>query len=132
MTTTVSTTAYQYDPANRLSTAGGVTYTWDNNGNLINDGNALYRYDLANRLISTTLSGATTLFNYNGDGVRLKQIVAGVVTTYAFFMAARHFKSLAQAQCPSATARQIDAAIILCQRCRLQLPRRPVVANPSE
>jgi RHS repeat-associated protein len=49
---------------------------------LINDGSALYRYDRANRLISTTLSGATTLFNYNGDGVRLKQVVAGVVTTY--------------------------------------------------
>jgi YD repeat-containing protein len=42
----------------------------------------LYRYDQANRLISTTLSGATTLFNYNGDGVRLKQVIAGVPTTY--------------------------------------------------
>jgi RHS repeat-associated protein len=88
MTTTVSTTAYQYDNANRLSNAGGVTYTWDNNGNLINDGNALYRYDRANRLISTTLSGATTLFSYNGDGVRLKQIVAGTVTTYTQDVAA--------------------------------------------
>jgi hypothetical protein len=33
-------------------------------------------------LISTTLSGATTLFNYNGDGVWLKQIVGNVATTY--------------------------------------------------
>jgi RHS repeat-associated protein len=33
-------------------------------------------------MISTTLSGATTLFNYNGDGVRLKQVIAGVPTTY--------------------------------------------------
>jgi RHS repeat-associated protein len=73
---------YQYDNANRMTKAGGVTYTWDNNGNLINDGSALYRYDRANRLISTTLNSATSLFNYNGDGVRLKQIVAGVVTTY--------------------------------------------------
>jgi RHS repeat-associated protein len=88
MTTTVSTTAYQYDNANRLTNAGGVNYTWDNNGNLISDGSALYRYDRANRPISTTLGSATTLFNYNGDGVRLKQIVAGVVTTYTQDVAA--------------------------------------------
>jgi RHS repeat-associated protein len=45
-------------------------------------------YDQANRMISTTLSGATTLFNYNGDGVRLKQVVAGVPTTYTQDLAA--------------------------------------------
>jgi RHS repeat-associated protein len=88
MTTTVSTTTYQYDPANRLTNAGGVNYTWDNNGNLINDGSALYRYDRANRLISTTLNSTTSLFNYNGDGVRLKQIIAGTVTTYTQDLAA--------------------------------------------
>jgi RHS repeat-associated protein len=88
MTTTIGTTTYQYDPANRLTNAGGVNYTWDNNGNLINDGSSLYRYDRANRLISTTLGSATTLFSYNGDGVRLKQIVAGTVTTYTQDVAA--------------------------------------------
>ena len=88
MTTTVGTTTYLYDNANRLSSAGGASYTWDNNGNLINDGSALYRYDRANRLISTTLNSTTSLFNYNGDGVRLKQTVAGVVTTYTQDVAA--------------------------------------------
>ena len=38
--------------------------------------------DRANRLISTTLSGVTSLYAYNGDGARLKQTVAGTVTTY--------------------------------------------------
>ncbi len=33
---------YQYDNANRMAKAGGVNYTWDNNGNLINDGSATY------------------------------------------------------------------------------------------
>jgi RHS repeat-associated protein len=33
-------------------------------------------------LISTTLSGVTSLYGYNGDGARLKQTVAGVVTSY--------------------------------------------------
>ncbi len=39
-------------------------------------------------MISTTLGGVTTQFNYNGDGVRLKQIVAGTVTTYTQDLAA--------------------------------------------
>ncbi len=61
-------------------------------GNLTNDGSANYLYDRANpahsgqgygRLISTTLGGVTTQFSYNGDGVRLKQIVAGTLTTGA-------------------------------------------------
>jgi RHS repeat-associated protein len=79
---------YQFDNANRLTQAGGVNYTWDNNGNLLNDGSASYLYDRANRLISTTLGGTTSLFNYNGDGARLKQTVAGAVTTYTQDLAA--------------------------------------------
>lgn len=65
-----------------------MNYTWDNNGNLLNDGSTLYRYDQANRLISTTVSGVTTLFNYNGDGVRLRQVVAGTPTSYTQDLAA--------------------------------------------
>lgn len=38
--TSTQVTNYLYDAANRLTQAGGVTYTWDNNGNLINDGSA--------------------------------------------------------------------------------------------
>ncbi len=65
---------YVYDNANRMTKVGGINDTWDNNGNLTNDGSALYGYDPANRLISTTLSGTTSLFNYNGDRVRLRQV----------------------------------------------------------
>jgi RHS repeat-associated protein len=108
MTTTVGTTTYQYDPANRLTSAGGVTYTWDNNGNLLNDGTALYRYDQANRLISTTLSSTTSLFNYNGDGVRLKQVVAGAVTTYTQDLAVP-LPVVLQAKAGSATTQYLYA-----------------------
>ncbi len=87
-TTTVGAITYQYDAANRLSSVNGQTYAWDNTGNLLNDGSALYRYDQANRLISTTLSGVTSLYAYTGDGVRLKQTVAGVPTTYTQDLAA--------------------------------------------
>lgn len=36
--TQIGTTNYACDSANRLATVNGVAYTWDNNGNLLNDG----------------------------------------------------------------------------------------------
>ena len=36
--------------ANRLSSAGGIAYTWDANGNLLSDGVRTYTYNHANRL----------------------------------------------------------------------------------
>ncbi len=71
-----------------MTKVGTANYTWDNNGNLTNDGSANYLYDRANRLISTTLGGVTTQFSYNGDGARLRQVVAGVPTTYTQDLAA--------------------------------------------
>ncbi len=78
-----NTTVYTYDIANRLINVGGVAQTWDNNGNLLNDGVFTYTYDSANRPI--TIKQGTTLtytYNYNGLGDRVKQIVNGVPTTY--------------------------------------------------
>ena len=86
--TSTLVTTYTYDNANRLASAGGVAYTWDSNGNLTNDGSAAYLYDSANRMISTTLGGVSTQFNYNGDGARLRQIAAGTPTTYTQDLAA--------------------------------------------
>ena len=38
--------------ANRLTSVGGVNYTFDANGNLLSDGVNIYAYDSANRLIT--------------------------------------------------------------------------------
>ena len=35
---------YGYDIANRLTSVDSVTYTWDNNGNLLSDGVFTYTY----------------------------------------------------------------------------------------
>jgi YD repeat-containing protein len=42
--TGLGTTNYVYDNANRLSSVNSVNYTWDDNGNLLNDGTNLYTY----------------------------------------------------------------------------------------
>jgi RHS repeat-associated protein len=81
-TTQSGTTTYTYDAANRIATVDGVAYTYDNNGNLLNDGSSTYTYDHANRLKSVTQDGVTYTYAYNGLGDRVSQTVGGVTTRY--------------------------------------------------
>ena len=76
------TNTYTYDSANRLTSVNGQTYTWDNNGNLLNDGASTYVYDAANRLTSVVGGGNTSTYTYNGLGDRLSQTVNSVTTNY--------------------------------------------------
>ncbi len=82
-TTQLAVTSYQYDVANLLTSVNGVNYTWDNNGNLLNDGVNTYAYDSANRLISMSNQSTVNSYQYNGLGDRLTQSVNGSTTTYA-------------------------------------------------
>ncbi|MDP1624666.1 MAG: hypothetical protein Q8L64_02745 [bacterium] len=60
--THLGTTTYAYDIANRLASVNSTSYTWDNNGNLLDDGANTYVYDSANRLVSVD---GTTTYQYN-------------------------------------------------------------------
>jgi RHS repeat-associated protein len=71
-----------------LTSVNGVPYTWDANGNLLNDGSKDYVYDQANRLINISASGLSWSATYNGDGARLRQVTNGVPTTYTLDLAA--------------------------------------------
>lgn len=81
--TQLGTSNYVYDIANRLTFVGGVTYTWDPRGNLLNDGVSTYTYDRANRLVTAAQGGTTYTFAYNGLGDRLRQTVNGAPTNYS-------------------------------------------------
>jgi hypothetical protein len=63
---------YVYDDANRLTSVVGVSYTWENNGNLLHDGSKYYTYNRANRLAMVGLSPTqvSNKFYYNGLGDR--------------------------------------------------------------
>jgi len=78
---------YGYDIANRLTSVGGMTYTWANNGNLLGDGVSTYTYDHANRLKSVVQGATTYGFGYNGLGDRLRQVVNGAPTNYTVDLA---------------------------------------------
>jgi len=77
-----SVTSYQYDHANRLTDVDGVTYVYDNNGNLLNDGTNTYTYDSANRLKTLSNQSSVSSYQYNGLGDRLQETVNGSTTTF--------------------------------------------------
>jgi RHS repeat-associated protein len=95
-------TTYTYDAANRLTSVNGQAYTWDNNGNLLSDGEKNYIYDQANRLTGITADDLTWSATYNGDGARLREVTNGVPTTYTLDLNAGLVQVLAQ-QDPSGT-----------------------------
>jgi RHS repeat-associated protein len=66
------TVEYEYNAGNQIArrrTNGGawVNFTYDNNGNLTNDGVSAYTWDRANRLLTV----GTTINRYNGLGSRV-------------------------------------------------------------
>ncbi|MGJ8726753.1 MAG: DUF6531 domain-containing protein [Roseibacillus sp.] len=65
----VGETSYSYDDNNRLISVDETPYQWDQNGNLINRDSDLFTWDYENRLTSTTVSGSTRHFQYDGLGV---------------------------------------------------------------
>jgi RHS repeat-associated protein len=73
---------YTYDAANRQTGANGVAYTWDANGNLLNDGQYTYHYDSANRLSAVEQETYSESYAYNGLGDRVSQTANGVTTQY--------------------------------------------------
>jgi RHS repeat-associated protein len=80
--TSTLVTNYGYDIANRLTNVNGVTYSWDDNGNLLSDGAKSYGYDQANRLKQVVQGAITTTLAYNGVGDRLSQTANGTTTRY--------------------------------------------------
>jgi RHS repeat-associated protein len=70
--TQLGSESYTYDAADRLISLDGTAFTWDDNGNLLADGEWSYSYDHADRLTELSSPGASYSFAYNGLGDRLQ------------------------------------------------------------
>ncbi|MCP5014177.1 MAG: RHS repeat-associated core domain-containing protein, partial [Ketobacter sp.] len=77
---------YTYDAADRLTEISNqssvISYQYDANGNLLNDGQYSYSYDSANRLSQLNDGISNVAYTYNGDGVRVAQVADGIRTDY--------------------------------------------------
>ena len=89
------TTLFTYDAANRLLSAAGTAFTWDDNGNLLSDGLNAYTYDAANRLSALTGPAAAYTFTYDGLGNRYQTTADGSLTTFTLDSAASLPQALA-------------------------------------
>ena len=87
MATYLGTTAYAYDPADRLTSVtppGGsaIAYTYNATGDELAAGSTTYAYDLADRMTSATVGVTSQAYTWSGDGVRLSAATgAGAATT---------------------------------------------------
>jgi len=84
---TDKTTNYEYNNANqitRMNVDGGswTNLTYDNNGNLTNDGTNSYTWDRANRMATLNDGVDTYSYAYDGMGRRVSQTVNSTVTQY--------------------------------------------------
>lgn len=72
-----------YDANNRISQFNGSTYTYDANGNLVNDSLRSYIWDATNRLMQINGS-ATAAFQYDAFNRRISKTVNGTQTGYMY------------------------------------------------
>jgi YD repeat-containing protein len=63
-------------------TAGGLPYTYDQNGNLTARNGLTYTWDGANRPLSLAGNGVTESYRYDADGERIARTVGGQTTIY--------------------------------------------------
>ena len=74
------TTTYMRGVESRYDGVGDVQYVYDQNGNLVDDGEKLYAYDYANRLVEVrakTTNALEATFEYGPFGRRLAKTIHG-------------------------------------------------------
>ena len=82
--------SYAYNASNELTSKPGVTYTYDNNGNVLtktdSTGTTSYTWDFENRLTSAVLpgSGGTVSFKYDPYGRRVQKSSSAGTTNYLY------------------------------------------------
>jgi RHS repeat-associated protein len=72
-----------YDAANEQTAFAGATLTYDNNGNLTNDGVNTYQWDARNRLVGIS-GGTTATFAYDALGRRTNKVIGSLTSQFLY------------------------------------------------
>ena len=79
-----SATTYTSNNMNQYTSVGGFAYSYDNNGNLINNGPNSYLYDYENRLTQATTPIDTITYKYDAFGRRIEKNTSGLVVKFIY------------------------------------------------
>jgi RHS repeat-associated protein len=81
-----TSTIYSTNEMNQYTNVGGITYTYDNDGNMISKTEAgvttTYTYDFENHLIGVTTPTDGWTYSYDAFGNRIKSNHNGIITGY--------------------------------------------------
>lgn len=89
-TSSLGVSPYSYNSYNELTTIPGITFGYDNNGNLQSKfdatGQTFYQWDLENRLKQVTLpgTGGTITYQYDPFGRRIEKITPAETIVYLY------------------------------------------------
>lgn len=84
---TSTTTNYTYDGADQLTNVNGQAYSYDANGNLLDNGNKKFIWDSEGRLTEVRKKSDNSLiaqYEYDSQGRRVKSTVNSIVTNYHY------------------------------------------------
>src|SRR5271169_5471737 len=82
---TEGSNAYTYaSNTNKLTSANGILFGFDNNGNTTVAGARQYIYNQNQRLVQVNSDTTTAFYTYNGNGQRVKKNVNGIVTVFHY------------------------------------------------
>lgn len=76
------TTDYETNNLNQYTSVGGVSYTYDPNGNIANDGRNTYEYDAENRLVKVNTPTEMIEYTYDALGRRISKSTSSGTTNY--------------------------------------------------
>lgn len=83
--TTEVPTLFTSNVVNEYTSVGGVPHTYDDNGNLVNDGNSQLFHDAANRLVRVAgVGGTIARYTYDGLGRRIAKNAGGAVLAFYY------------------------------------------------
>src|SRR5205823_576199 len=105
-------TTYTYDDASQLTNAGGTGYSYDLNGNVTARGSDTFAWDHENRMTQSVVGGVTTIYAYNGDGLRVSQTSGGTTTSYVWDILASPPKIIQASTSSSTTSYLIGRSMI--------------------
>ena len=104
--TTTAGSAPQFSaPANTANNRIS-TLSYDQNGNMLNDGRNALTYDAANRTISSTAGGATSTYSYDCKNLRVVKVSGTTTTVYIYSVDGRVLAEYENGAAPTAPARE--------------------------